>query len=202
MSRVQSVEDSYTTEVPKLSKDNGSVLIELARRSVESVFDGNTISVSDSIKEQFSENNGVFVTIHKFGKLRGCIGYPKSSIPIHETILSAAKSAAFQDPRFRPLNEDELSKVDFEVSILSSPEEIDVKSETDIKSNIKIGKHGLIVKCDDFSSLVLPHVPVEYGWNSKEFLRHALNKAGLNEDAWKEPESTIYTFKAKIFKEE
>jgi hypothetical protein len=185
-----------------LTKENGKILLDLARRSVESTFKEGVFSVPEHVISQFSEPQGVFVTIHKHGKLRGCIGYPTGIMPLHEGIVSAAKSAAFQDPRFPPLSFDELHKVDFEVSVLTAPERVLGKTFEEIVKTVRVGKHGLIIKNEQFSGLLLPHVASQYGWTTTEFLQNTCNKAGLHEDAWLEPNSRLYTFQAHVFQEE
>ncbi len=185
-----------------LTKEDGKALIDLARLAIQSVFEGTKLEVPKFYISKFSQSQGVFVTIHKHGKLRGCIGYPTGVMPLYEAIVSAAKSAAFQDSRFPPLSLDEFKKIDLEVSVLSPPERITKQSPQEILKNVHVGKHGLIIKNDQFSGLLLPHVASEYGWTSEEFLRNTCSKAGLHENAWFEPDSRLYTFQARVFQEE
>lgn len=185
-----------------LNRGDGALLIELARNAINSVFDNSDFMISEELRLKFSSNYGVFVTLHKHGKLRGCIGYPVSSMPLYEALVSAAKSAAFQDPRFVPLSKDEFAKVDIEVSVLTEPSRIEAQDPEDIIKNVKVGRDGLIIRNDGFSGLLLPQVASEYGWAAEEFLRHTCNKAGLHEEAWYEPESRLYTFQAQVFNED
>jgi hypothetical protein len=138
---------------------------------------------------------GAFVTLHKEGALRGCIGQIYAVKPLFETIKSMAVSSAFQDPRFPPLRKEELSSIEIEISVLSPLEEVDSVD------NIKVGTHGIYLKKGYKSGLLLPQVAVEQNWNLETFLTHTCHKAGLGGNCWKEPDTEIYIFSAEIFKE-
>lgn len=147
-----------------VSKEEGKALLGIARRAIEASLTQEEFLLSPEEKERFSDPSGVFVTLHKHGKLRGCIGYPTAMMPLHDAIVSAAKSAAFQDPRFQPVTHEELPRIDVEVSVLSQPERILAQTPEEIIKQVKVGKHGLIIKNDGFSGLLLPQVAKEYGW--------------------------------------
>ncbi|MFP4111595.1 MAG: AmmeMemoRadiSam system protein A [Candidatus Woesearchaeota archaeon] len=185
-----------------LTSNQGNRLIELARKSIESAFEGEHLKTSDEIRQEFSEKQGVFVTLHKNKNLRGCIGYPMPTLPLYEAIISAARSSAFQDPRFPPLSKSELNYIDIEISVLSVPELIEIQKPSEYFEKINIGEDGLIIKDKEHSGLLLPQVATEYGWSPEEFLMHTCNKAGLNSDAWKEPSIKLYKFQAQVFNEE
>ena len=121
---------------------------------------------------------------------------------MYNAISEAAIAAATQDPRFKPLELHELKAVTFEVTILTPPTEIRVNQTSDYLSKIKIGVDGLIVKHSFFSGLLLPQVPVEYGWTVQEFLEHTCEKAGLSRDHWKRNDIKILKFQGTVFKEE
>lgn len=182
-----------------LTKAQGTKLLKLARESIQSSFSGNHAKVNDELKKEFSENQGVFVTLHEHGMLRGCIGYPMPILPLYEAVISAARSAAFQDPRFPPLKEEEIDKIDLEISVLTVPELIE--STENIDDKIKIGENGLIIKSGLSSGLLLPQVATEYNWTVEEFLINTCHKAGLHPEAWKEDNVKLYKFQAQIFKE-
>ncbi len=172
-----------------LSLKDGEYLVKLARRAVEEAFRGEKVH-----DDRYPEKMGAFTTIYLYPHtLRGCIGYPLPVLPLSEAVIRSALAAAFEDPRFPPLQEEELEHTVFEVSVLSPP----VKSKPE---EVVVGKHGIIVKRGPFQGLLLPQVPVEYGWGREEFLRQASLKAGLPPNGWKDAE--IYTFTARIFKEE
>jgi len=144
---------------------------------------------TDKLKEEF----GAFVTLKIGGRLRGCIGYLVGDGPLHKTVARMARSAAFEDPRFPPLAKNEFGKIDVEISILSP-----ITPCPDV-SRIEIGRHGLIIRKGQHSGLLLPQVPVEWGWDREKFLAHTAMKAGLPADAWKDSESEILWFEAEVF---
>lgn len=182
-----------------LSKADGAILLELARKSIYSVFDGSDMNIDKSLKEKFAIRCGVFVTLRKLGKLRGCIGYARSAKPLYETLINASKSAAFQDTRFMPLSKDEFDRIELEVSLLTEPTKIEDDSPTKILSNIKVGKDGILIKSSAFSGLFLPNQISEPAWSSEDFLKFACSKFGLREMAWQDPDSRLYKFRAQIF---
>ncbi len=126
----------------------------------------------------FDQLSGVFVTLKKNGDLRGCIGYPEAVMPLRDAIIKSARSAALHDPRFPPVTISELSSIKIEVTVLSALFPIDPK-------DVVIGTHGLVAEMGSHRGLLLPQVPVEWGWGREEFIAHTCNKAGLPMDAWK-----------------
>lgn len=148
----------------------------------------------------FSRKRGVFVTLTKRGDLRGCIGFPHAVMPLKDAIREAACSAATGDPRFPPVTAKEIPDILVEVTVLTEPEVLDASPE-DRPARIEVGKHGLIVQGYGRSGLLLPQVPVEWGWNVTEFLDHTCMKAGLPRDCWREPSVQISTFEGQIFSE-
>jgi len=90
----------------------------------------------------------------------------------------------------------------FEVTVLTPPVKIDVSDPTEYLKKIKVGRDGLIIRHSFSSGLLLPQVPVEYGWNVEEFLQHTCEKAGLSRDTWKNESVKIEKFEGIIFKEE
>ena len=190
----------------ELDGETGVFLVSLARSTAEKyIIEGR---LQDVPKEQLAISKtkaGAFVTISNVingGKeLIGCIGFPYPDKPLIETIIHASKSAATEDPRFPPLTKNELDKVVFEVSVLTPPELIQVRSPKELPRNIDVGKDGLIVQWYFGRGLLLPQVPVEYGWDSQEFLENACMKAGATPDIWLVRNTKVYKFKAIIFEE-
>ncbi|HEX32851.1 MAG TPA: TIGR00296 family protein [Candidatus Aenigmarchaeota archaeon] len=167
-------------------------MLKLAREAIETAYKGE----SPKLPEGLSEKRGVFVTIKKNNKLRGCIGFPDAIYPLKEAIAKAARAAAFNDPRFPPLKEEELKDVEIEISILTPKEEIAPDPQ-----NVTIGKHGLIVEYGLLSGLLLPQVAVEQGWDAEEFLNQVCIKAGMPPFAWKHMPIKLYRFEAEVFNE-
>jgi len=153
------------------------------------------------LKTKFKEKRGVFVTLILEKQLRGCIGYIEPIKPLGEAVIEMARAAAFKDPRFLPLEKKELDDVIFEVSVLTLPKLIKVKNPEDYPNHIEIGKHGLIAEIEDFRGVLLPQVPIEQGWNKKQFLENLCLKAGLLAESWKSKDIKIYKFQTLIFKE-
>ncbi|NTV23296.1 MAG: TIGR00296 family protein [Nanoarchaeota archaeon] len=176
--------------------EEGIKLVKLAREAIDASFTKNTIDFS-----QYKEKRGVFVTLHKEGKLRGCIGFPEPVYPLGRAIVESARSAAFKDPRFEPVTHDELADIDIEVSVLTMPELIEVEKPEEYLDKIEIGKHGLIIKHIYRSGLLLPQVFTEYESTPKEALEMLCEKAGLDHESWQDPEVQIYSFEAEIFAE-
>ncbi|MCS4538008.1 MAG: TIGR00296 family protein [Thaumarchaeota archaeon] len=190
----------------KLDDGTGAFLVTLARSTIEKFFaEGRLRNVPKEHGAIFETKAGVFVTISSVingGKeLRGCIGFPYPDKPLIEAVMSAAVAAATEDPRFPPLMKNELEKTLFELSVLTPPELIQVKSTKELPRNIAVGRDGLIVQWSLGRGLLLPQVPVEYGWNAEEFLENACMKAGATPDIWLVPSTKVYKFQAIIFEE-
>jgi AmmeMemoRadiSam system protein A len=145
--------------------------------------------------EVLRENRGIFVTLHRGGQLRGCIGYIEGLKPLAQAVGEMALAAAFSDPRFPPVTAAELPELDVEISVLTPLRRMSDPSE------IVIGEHGLYIVNGPRSGLLLPQVATEYGWDRRTFLQHTCLKAGLPETAWEDPDSKIYLFGAQIFGE-
>ncbi|MBU4140987.1 MAG: AmmeMemoRadiSam system protein B [Candidatus Omnitrophica bacterium] len=171
-------------------------LLEIARKTMNEY-------VSSAQKLDFSEsdplllkNMGAFVTIHKQGNLRGCIGNIIGRQPLYLTVRDMAIEAATADPRFAPVTADELEDIDIEISVLSTPERVEDVDE------IKLGVHGVIVKRGNSGGVFLPQVATETGWTREEFLDNlCAHKAGLSADAWKDKDTELHSFTAQVFGE-
>ncbi len=180
----------------KLSLAQGKELVKLARNSITLYFEKKDLKT-----DKFKEERGVFVTLLLDNQLRGCIGYSEPIKPLGEATIEVARHAAFQDPRFLPLEKEELDKIIIEVSVLTLPELIKVKNPEEYPDKIELGKDGLIVEISPFKGLLLPQVPIEQKWTKQEFLDHTCLKAGLLANTWKEGSIKLYRFQSQIFKE-
>ncbi|MDP2848457.1 MAG: AmmeMemoRadiSam system protein A [Humidesulfovibrio sp.] len=136
---------------------------------------------------------GAFVTLKRNGQLRGCIGNIIGQGPLFRTVWSMAQAAAFEDPRFPSLTQPELADLEVEISILGpvlpcpDPEQVEV------------GRHGLIMRQGSRQGLLLPQVPLEWGWDRHQFLAQTCRKAGLPAQAWRDATTQIYWFEAVVF---
>lgn len=183
-----------------VTKEQGKKLLKLARESIKNYFDGKKTNIAPY--KEFSEKQGVFVTLTIKGDLRGCIGYPEPIMPLNKAVVDAARSAAFNDPRFPSLEKHEFNKIKIEISVLTVPEEIKVKDSSEYLKKIKIGEDGLIIRSKWGSGLLLPQVFTEYKCDAEKALQMTCQKAGLNVNEWKDLDNKIFKFQAQIFSEE
>lgn len=185
-----------------ISLKDGSLLVKMARKTVtEFLKNMKRMEINKEFKGKFSMNSGVFVTLNNQNGLRGCIGYPLPGKKLYNALEDAAIAAATEDPRFPPVRLEELVTTTFEVTVLTTPKKIEVKHPNEYLAEIKVGRDGLIVSYGYNSGLLLPQVPIEYGWNEKDFLEHTCEKAGLPKDYWTKPEVEIKKFEGIVFKE-
>ena len=185
-----------------INTDDAKVLINLARSAIEKALKGKNINVPQWVREKYSQPAGVFVTLKNGGRLRGCIGLPYPVLPLWKATVHAALGAAFEDPRFPPLqSEEELNNTTFELTILTPPRELKVEDKRLLPQLIKVGRDGLIVEAMGRSGLLLPQVPIEQGWDSVTFLAHTCLKAGLPPDCWLWDKTKVKTFQGLVFEE-
>ena len=190
------------TDNTKISEKEGHILVKTARRIVtEYLKTGSKIELEKEFQQDFSFKSGVFVTLKNPSGLRGCIGYPLPDKKLFNALEDAVIEAATEDPRFPPVKFEEIDSITLEVTILTPPTKIEVSEPIEYLSKIKVGQDGLIVKYGYNSGLLLPQVPIEYGWNEREFLEHTCEKAGLPKDYWKKAEIEIQKFEGVVFKE-
>lgn len=168
-------------------------LITLARKTLESSFQDKEPEIPKEIKEKFSKHQACFITITKNGQLRGCIGSLHPTQELYKDVVENSVNAAFHDPRFPPLEKEELKQIRIELSVLSVPEKLEFKDEKDLLNKIN-HEMGIILKKGFSVSTFLPQVWDELP-NKTEFLEHLSRKAGLSRDAWKTAEIYFYTVK-------
>jgi hypothetical protein len=181
---------------------HGEFAVKLARRALERWTMKGEMLQRPECGREFAAKSGVFTTIYTYPKkeLRGCIGFPTPVMPLVDAIIESAVSAA-QDPRFPDIRKEELKKIIVEVSVLTKPEKIIVKSPEEYAGQIKIGRDGLIIRRGMHSGLLLPQVATEYAWDAKTFLENLCMKASLPPDAWSSPGAEIFRFRSEIFGE-
>lgn len=181
-------------EVSMFTREQKAKLLRLARRSIEHYLrTGQRLKDLEIDDPALYKERGAFVTLKKHGMLRGCIGHIIADLPLCEVVAEMAVQSAVGDPRFPALTLDELPEVEIEISVLSPLKKVESIDE------IKVGKHGLLLRKGFYSGLLLPQVPVEYGWDKMTFLQHLAMKAGLPPDGWKGAE--LYSFTAEVFSE-
>ena len=178
-----------------LSEKNKQTLLEIARKTIESVVLGHKYE-TPAIKDQnLNTRCGAFVTIHSGGRLRGCIGNIIGDAPLFKTVSMMAAEAALHDPRFAPVRAKELQDIDIEISVLTPLKKID-----DIEE-IEVGKHGILIKKGFYQGLLLPQVASEYGWDRIKFLENTCMKAGLPKGCYRQKDTEILIFSAIVFGE-
>lgn len=185
-----------------LTKSEGEMAVRLARTAIKECLNNERKIEPENLPDIFKEKRGVFVTLNKktsSKELRGCIGRPYPVLPLGEAIILSAINAAREDPRFHPVELQELDELVIEVTVLTVPKRINAKPG-DIPDKIMIGRDGLIVSTGMSSGLLLPQVAVEHGFDSAEFLCQTCMKAGLMPDAWLEG-AQVYSFEGQIFEE-
>jgi len=182
-----------------LSETEGKTAITLARCALEEIIAGRNCRTPD-LTPVFDEKRGVFVTLKKNGDLRGCIGFVQPILPLKAAIPQATLAAATEDPRFHPVQTEELPAISLEVTVLTVSEPLAGAPE-ERANHITVGRHGLIIQGMGRSGLLLPQVAPEWGWNETEFLDQTCRKAGLPAGCWKRPEIQVLTFEGQVFSE-
>ena len=165
---------------------------EQARLKVKDSLDGKRIAGPTTLTATLKQKCGAFVSLHKQGRLRGCIGHFGEDVPLYEIVAEMARAAAFEDPRFMPVTKDELDDIDIEISVLTPMRRIKSLDE------FQLHKHGIYIKKGYRSGTFLPQVADEVNWSKEEFVGHcAQDKAGIGWDGWKDAE--LYVYEAIVF---
>jgi AmmeMemoRadiSam system protein A len=174
----------------EFSREERSILLALAHQSIEAALHNREIPL-DSPAPHLEEPRGVFTTLYRHGHLRGCVGYVFPVTSVYRTVAETARAAAFEDTRFHPVTREEAAELEVHLSILSPLRPI-------APAQVEVGRHGLLVSMGSRRGLLLPQVPVEYGWDHTTFLEQTCRKAGLPPDAW-EKGATLEAFTAEVF---
>lgn len=169
-------------------------LLGIARRALFGYLDAGKIPPEEGVRGALAAHGAAFVTLTKSGRLRGCIGYTEAVAPLFKVIQECVVAAATEDPRFPPVTPMELPSLRIEISVLTPlfpirPEEV------------VVGRHGLMVAKGGMRGLLLPQVPIEWGWDRETFLDQVCVKAGLPPSAWRHG-ATLRAFTAEVFCEE
>jgi AmmeMemoRadiSam system protein A len=201
----QSMQDANKSN-QKLSEAQGNVLLQLARHTIMQELGKDVPLVeSESVKTALQDQCyrsfcGTFVTLKINGQLRGCIGNLTADEPLSEGVRKNAVNAAFHDPRFPPLTDKELEKVDLEVSILTEPRPLDYVDGEDLLTRLRVDIDGVIIRKGHASATFLPQVWEQLP-DPEEFLEHLCMKAGLSSDAWRNKKLDVLTYQVQYFEE-
>ena len=178
-----------------LSENDKKMLKEIALQSIKDSLDGKSVSVRDSLMQNYpmlSKKCGAFVSLHKHGHLRGCIGHFGEDTPLYEIVAEMARAAAFEDPRFMPVSREELDDIDIEISVLTPMRRIQSLDE------FELHRHGIYIRKGYRSGTFLPQVADEVNWTKEEFVGHcSQDKAGLGWNGWRDAE--LYVYEAIVF---
>ena len=178
-----------------LSDNDKKKLKEIALNSIKDSLDGKSVSVRVSPMQDYpmlSKKCGAFVSLHKHGHLRGCIGHFGEDTPLYEIVAEMARAAAFEDPRFMPVSREELDDIDIEISVLTPMRRIQSLDE------FELHRHGIYIRKGYRSGTFLPQVADEVNWTKEEFVGHcSQDKAGLGWNGWKDAE--LYVYEAIVF---
>ncbi len=179
-----------------LTDEEKGMLKKIAYDSIKDSLDGKGVAVANSplytLNSTLNQKCGAFVSLHKQGRLRGCIGHFGEDIPLYEIVAEMARAAAFEDPRFSPLSREELDDIDIEISVLTPMRRIQSLDE------FELHRHGIYIRKGHRSGTFLPQVADEVNWTKEEFVGHcSQDKAGLGWDGWRDAE--LYVYEAIVF---
>ena len=174
-----------------LTDADKAALKEIARESIRLSFFGRNYK-PENLSPTLKQKCGAFVSLHKHGRLRGCIGHFGEDHTLGEIVAQMAKAAAFEDPRFDSVRQSELDDIDIEISVLTPMRRIKSLDE------FVLGKHGIYIRKGWRSGTYLPQVADEVNWSKEEFVSHcAAEKAGIGWNGWKDAE--LYVYEAIVF---
>ena len=175
------------------SPEERALLLRLVHQTIDAALRGERAPAGPAPLPHLDQPRGAFVTLHLEGELRGCVGYIQPTRGLYQTIVEAAQNAAFHDPRFLAVSEEEAPGLEVEISVLSLPQPI-------LPEQVVVGRHGLVVARGLYRGLLLPQVAVEQEWDAPTFLEQTCLKAGLPTDAWRRG-ATLQGFTAEVFGE-
>jgi AmmeMemoRadiSam system protein A len=195
----------------ELSHEQRRTLLGIAHQSILGYLEGQPLPDAPPSLAGLSEPRGVFTTLYLTGdlagglgpeahrelhrearrELRGCVGYVTAIAPLYRAVAETARAAAFEDSRFLPVTKEEAPQLEISLSVLSRLFPIHPEA-------VEVGRHGLLISDGARRGLLLPQVPVEYGWDRETFLGQTCRKAGLALDAWRKT-ATIEAFTAEVF---
>ncbi|MGZ8447745.1 MAG: AmmeMemoRadiSam system protein A [Candidatus Deferrimicrobiaceae bacterium] len=177
-----------------MDESQRKVLLGIARRALEGYVGAGKVPPEEGARGKLAAPGAAFVTLMKTGHLRGCIGYTEAVATLFKVVQECAGAAATEDPRFPPVSLSELSSLRIEISVLTPL--VPIRPE-----EVEVGRHGLMVAQGGMRGLLLPQVPVEWGWDRETFLDQVCVKAGLPPSAWRHG-ATLRAFTAEVFGEE
>jgi AmmeMemoRadiSam system protein A len=176
-----------------LADDEKRELLRIARATLREHSFSGRIPPGKPHRESLLTPAAVFVTLHLGDELRGCIGTVDPEKPLYRAIQEMAVAAATRDPRFPPVSAEEVEDLQIEISVIGATRTVKGPDE------IVIGQDGVRLEVNGHRGLLLPQVATEAGWDAKTLVAKACAKAGLGEDAWRDPGATLLAFGAQVF---
>ena len=174
-----------------LTSEDRKMLKSIAYHTIKATLEGKKYEPG-KLSDVLLTKCGAFVSLHKKGRLRGCIGHFGEDMPLYQVVEHMAKAAAFEDPRFYGVTMEELDDIDIEISVLTPMKRIQSIDE------FELGKQGIFIRKGYHTGTFLPQVADEVSWTKEEFLGHcSQDKAGIGWDGWKTAE--LYTYEAIVF---
>ena len=185
-----------------LSLEDRKILLRLARTCMEKSIkqlpkDELNIDILSPVLRQ---NGASFVTLTKRGQLRGCIGTLEAYQPLVLDVCDHAVAAALEDYRFPPVSEDEINKIEIEISYLTSPEKLEYSDSNDLLEKLHPFKDGVVLRDGSRRATFLPQV-WEHLPDSEEFLSHLCSKMNAAPDLWKKKHLDISVYLVESFSE-
>jgi len=185
----------------KLTKQERSILLWFARAAIKNELSGKQVDeVEPPIPDRLMQHNATFVTLTKFGALRGCVGSLEPKLPLAEDVKEHAVAAAIHDYRFPPVQLSELEDIEIEISRLTIPEKVDFQDPEELIEIIKPQIHGVVIYYGSHRATFLPQV-----WEKipepEEFLGNLCRKMGFSQNLWREVHLTVYTYQVEEFSE-
>jgi AmmeMemoRadiSam system protein A len=174
-----------------LSNTDRQSLLSLARLAITAAVSCGQILAEIPAGGVFSQQRGVFVSLHIGKRLRGCVGVVEPQEPLSDSIVRCAASAALRDRRFPAMSLDELRALRIEISLLSPP--LAIRPE-----EIQIGSHGLLIRRGSQRGVLLPQVALKHQLSAEQFLAETCRKAELSPDAWRDPDASLFGFTCEI----
>ena len=168
-------------------------LIKLALQSLEFSFQDRD-EFPSGLPTQQQTVSGVFVTLERAGRLRGCKGCVEGNYPLLSTIWRVARNSAFEDPRFNPLREEELEDLELSISILSPMKLVEVQHPSEYGQHLRLGIDGISLKLGKAGAIFLPEVAMEQDWDIETTLSNLCKKAGIDKEEWRNPATEIFRF--------
>lgn len=174
--------------------EEGKALLAFARTTLERAVRMGTFPLARDVAPEEDRRQGAFVTLWKNRELRGCIGHWEADLPRGQVVGAMTLKAAFNDPRFSPVREEELSAIEIEISLLTPFERVQSASE------LELGRHGVYLAKNGRAAIFLPEVAGEQGWSREQLMDHLCLKAGLANGDWRSG-AEIYRFETTVFRE-